>query len=233
MNIDPQQFLDVVRPPLAEGDAARLAEVVLARWTGRDLCPLLQCPQRDVRQVVAVTLGLVGDHTCVGSLSQALHDEDEQVNQMAEHGLWSIWFRAGRPAAAQLFHEGVALLSMESHDQAIEKFSDAIAVDPDFAEAYNQRSIAHFLAGRWQPALADGEQAVLRMPTHFGAIAGMGHCHAHLNELEKSHDCYRRALAINPRMPAIARAVERLEQKLYGKAAPANTNTPSPKSARR
>ncbi|MFA9479087.1 tetratricopeptide repeat protein [Phycisphaerales bacterium AB-hyl4] len=219
--IEPQHFLDVVRPPLAQGDAAELARAVLERWSARDVCVLLQCPQQDVRRVAAVVIGLVGDGSCIGCLTHALHDTDEQVNQMAEHGLWSIWFRASQPAAAQPFHEGVALLSMECQDDAIRKFTQAIDADPDFAEAYNQRSIAHFLAGRWQAALDDGHETIARMPIHFGAIAGMGHCHAHRNELDHALACYRRALAINPRMPAIARAVERLEHKLHGVPVPA------------
>lgn len=223
MKIDPKEFLAVVHDPLAAGDAAALADAVRERWPARALCELLHCPQCDVRRVVAVALGLIGDPSCLGPLTRALHDADEQVNEMAEHGLWSIWFRASRPAAARPFHEGVALVSMECYQEAVDKFAEAAAIDPDFAEAHNQSGIARFLLGQWQSSLRDSEQAVLRMPGHFGAISGMGHCYAHLNDLEQALDCYRGALAINPRMPAIARAVHRLEVKLLGKPAHARS----------
>jgi tetratricopeptide (TPR) repeat protein len=49
------------------------------------------------------------------------------------------------------------------------------------------------------------------MPTHFGAIAGMGHCYTQLGQLDQALECYRRALEINPRMSTIARMIDRLE----------------------
>ena len=53
------------------------------------------------------------------------------------------------------------------------------------------------------------------VPSHFGAIAGMGHCLTELSELTKALCCYRQSLAINPRMPAISSAVDPLEHKLH------------------
>jgi tetratricopeptide (TPR) repeat protein len=214
MQVDPVQFMQVVRPALASGDATRLAEEVRSRWTPRQLCGLLGHPKTDIRRVTAITLGLVGDRGCVGCLARALHDEDEQVNQMAEHGLWSIWFRSGKPAASKPFSDGVALLCAESYPQAMEKFEEAFRIDPNFAEAYNQCAIAHFFLGEWEPSIRDCERTIKLMPSHFGAVSGMGHCYAQVGELKKALQCYRRALAINPRMPAIARAVRRLQAKL-------------------
>ncbi len=54
---------------------------------------LLGDPDVDVRRVAAFTIGLVGDQSATACLAQALHDVDLQVNQMAEYGLMSIWFR--------------------------------------------------------------------------------------------------------------------------------------------
>lgn len=214
MQVNPGEFLAVVRPALETGDAARLAEEVRQRWTPRQLCSLLGSRDLDVRRVTAVTLGLVGDSTCVGCLARALHDDDDQVNQMAEHGLWSIWFRAGSPAAAKPFSRGVQNLCAEDYRAATAEFDEATRIDPEFAEAYNQCAIAHFFLGEWRESLADCERAVRLMPSHFGAISGMGHCYAHLGDLPAALRCYRRAVAINPRMPAIERAIERLQLKL-------------------
>lgn len=230
MSVDPDQFLYFVRHPLARGDATALAQAVLARWKPAELCPLLSCPDVDVRRVAAVVLGLVGGRSCVDCLAQALHDPDHQVNQMAEHGLWAIWFRLGDPQAAKPFQEGVTLLAAESYAGAIRRFERAIAVDPSFAEAYNQCAIAHFLLGQWQASLEDARMAVERMPVHFGAMAGMGHCYAHLGDLNQALACYRRALAINPQMHAIAQAVERLQGKLQCDAAPSLTTSKPPRS---
>lgn len=214
MSVDPQHFLQLVRQPLEAGDATALAELVLKRWRPQELGVLLRHSAVDVRRVAAVTLGLVGNRSCVGCLSRALHDPDEQVNEMAEHGLWAIWFRSSKPEAAQPFREGMALVASEAYGEAIEKFQEAIRLDPEFAEAHNQCSIAHFFLGQWHDSLESCRKALSLVPTHFGAMAGVGHCYTHLGKLRKALECYRRALSLNPRMTAIARAVQRLESQL-------------------
>ena len=209
--IEPSEFLRIVRPALEAGDAALLAQAVQVRWRPDELCRLLRDGEKDVRRVAAVTLGLIGDMQSVPCLTRALRDEDEQVNQMAEHGLWSIWFRSGDPKAAEPFRDGVALLSTESFDKAITKFHLATQIDPTFAEAYNQCGIAHYFLGQWKAAIADCRRTIRLVPAHFGATAGMGHCYAQYGKLREALRCYRRAMRINPRMTAIADAIERLE----------------------
>lgn len=214
MSIDPNEFLAVVRPALAQSDAAAVADAVRQRWRPCDVCSLLTASNVDARRVAAVVAGLIGDRACLGPLARALHDKDEQVNEMAEHGLWAIWFRSGHPKAAQPFHDGIHLLSEERYDEALKKFQQAIAIDPDFAEAYNQCALAWFFLGGWGRSIGCCRQALCRMPTHFGAMAGMGHCHTHLDQLDQALLCYQRSLAINPRMPGIADAIERLQGRL-------------------
>ena len=51
------------------------------------------------------------------------------------------------------------------------------------------------------------------MPCHFGAIAGMGHAYTQMGELSRALTHYRKALAINPRMPAIIGMIQRLEER--------------------
>ena len=214
MQVDATEFLAAVLPALEAGDARRLAQAVRYRWKPRQICSLLRNADPDVRRVAAMALGFVGDRSSVEFLTRALHDEDKQVNQMAEHGLWSIWFRSGDAKASQPFSQGVAMLSAECYVAAVDSFRRAIAIDPEFAEAYNQCAIAHFFLSDWREAINDCDQTLALMPAHFGAMSGMGHSFVHLGELDKAFLCYRKALAINPRMLAIARAIQRLEAKV-------------------
>lgn len=209
--VDPAEFLKLTVPALRSGDAAALAQMVRLRWKARDLCPLLRNANTDVRRVAAVTLGLVGDMRVVSCLTGALHDSDLQVNQMAEHGLWSIWFRSGAVDSHQPFREGVAMLAAESYPQAVQCFIKATQIDPQFAEAFNQQAIALFFMTEWEQAINCCRSAITLIPVHFGAIAGMGHCYTQLGELRRALACYRRALEINPRMPAIQQMIQRLE----------------------
>jgi len=45
-----------------------------------------------------------------------------------------------------------------------------------------QRAIVHYLSERFDESVEDCHRTVSRMPAHFGAWAGMGHCYAHLGK---------------------------------------------------
>lgn len=206
-----EEFLSVVRPALDGGDAEALACAVADRWSARDICCLLGHRDADVRATVVVTLGIVGDRSVVGCLIRCLHDNDVRVNQFAEDALWSIWFRIGNAAAYDTFHQGVMALADDDWDVAISAFEHAVAADPEFAEAYNQLAIAHYLSGDWNASIEACRKTLALMPTHFGAMAGLGHCYAHVGKPQQAIDCYRRALSINPRMAPIREAMRDLQ----------------------
>ncbi len=212
--IDGQAFLNLTLPAIRNCDAATLAQSVLSRWTPAQICKLLKHANVDVRRVATVTMGMIGDMSHNSCLTHALSDADRQVNQMAEHALWSIWFRSGSPQAARPFREGLEHLSADQHETAIQKFHQATTVDPDFAEAYNQWGIACFLAARYDESIKACRRAIQLVPTHFGAISGMGHCFAQLGELNLALRCYRRARRINPHLEGIADAITRLQTKI-------------------
>jgi len=212
--IDGQAFLAASLPAIKKCDAAALAKAVLNRWTSGQVCRLLKHANVDVRRVATVTMGMIGDMSHNNCLTHALSDADHQVNQMAEHALWSIWFRSGSSKAAKPFREGLALLSADEYEEAIAKFHEATAIDPNFAEAHNQCGIASFLAGNYDASIKACRKAIQLVPTHFGAIAGMGHCFAQHGELNLALRCYRRARRINPHIEGIADAIASLQTKI-------------------
>jgi tetratricopeptide (TPR) repeat protein len=209
--VDPRLLIELVVPALREGRAEAVAETVLARWQPEQLCPLLEHDEVDVRRVAAITLGLVGDAAVTDCLLKALHDPDLQVNRMAEHGLWSIWFRSCHPRAAEPFRLGVGMVAQDHYERALGYFRRAQEIDGGFAEAFNQCAVAHFFLQEWTESLEDCLETLERVPRHFGALAGMGHCYTQLDELDRAADCYRHALLINPRMPAIRTAIEGID----------------------
>jgi tetratricopeptide (TPR) repeat protein len=211
---DPQQFIDAVRPALQKGDAQGVSAAIQQLCRPHELCGLLRHSDLEVRKTAVVVLGLVGDRSVIGCLTRCLHDDDHQVHQFAEDALWSIWFRCGNAEATRHFHEGLLALAEEELDRAAACFVRSTEADPDYAEAYNQLAIAHYLRQDWLESMIACRQTLALMPTHFGALAGLGHVYAHRGELTPAVDCYRRALAINPHMSSIAQAKAKLEKRL-------------------
>jgi tetratricopeptide (TPR) repeat protein len=104
-------------------------------------------------------------------------------------------------------------MSRREFDAAKSYCTEAIRIDPDFAEAYNQRAIVHYLQEEFQKSIDDCWRATERMPCHFGAWAGMGHCYAHLGQHSEALESYQRALEINPYLDCVKQAVQELKSK--------------------
>ena len=212
--IDAQEFISAVEPSLSQGNVEEALGLVRARWSPSQVVLLLRDKSSDVRKVAALALALVGDWQTIGPLAVALHDADAMVVQVAEHALWSVWFRLGSPRAVQLVKCGNQHLHHGNYVCALEKFSQAIQEDPTFAEAFNQRAIAHYLCERFADSIDDCKAALARVPQHFGAMSGMGHCHAHRGEWREARHCYRLTLAIHPRLEGIQCSLEEIERLL-------------------
>jgi tetratricopeptide (TPR) repeat protein len=212
--IDPKEFISTLGPSLCGGRVEEALAHVRNRWTPCQIMALLQNKCPDVRKVAALALSLVGDASAIQPLAVALHDADAMVTNVAEHALWSIWFRIGNPRAVSLVKCGNNHLHHGNYVCALEKFSHAIQEDERFAEAYNQRAIAHYLSERFEDSIADCKMALNLIPQHFGAMSGMGHCHSHLGQWREARHCYRLALAIHPRLEGIEGSLHEIERLL-------------------
>ena len=65
-----------------------------------------------------------------------------------------------RETAEKFFEQGEEFLRNEVWASAVEEFSKAISVDPDFAEAYINRGLAYYSAGDDEAAISDFETAL-------------------------------------------------------------------------
>ena len=213
--IDPVDFIARVQPLLERKDAEALATLLKHRYTKEQIVTLLHSTHRDARKVATLAISLVGTPCCLHKLAPLLKDPDPMVYQLAEHAMWSIFFRSGRtPEANKHLCRGTKAMNGRDFDAALEHIGRALAEDPGFAEAYNQRAIVRYLQERYEESIDDCGRTVENMPLHFGAWAGMGHCHAHLGRLRDAVECYRRALSINPHLDGIPQTIQELQKRI-------------------
>ncbi|HMO26075.1 MAG TPA: tetratricopeptide repeat protein [Tepidisphaeraceae bacterium] len=201
--IEPADFVRRVTPALHAKDLPGLFALCKRHWSIDQIVSLVTCPDHDARKCAALALSLVGDRCCLPALVRVLKDPDPMINQMAEHALWSIWFRLGSPEANHQLARGTQAITRRDLEHALRHFSKAIELSPDFAEAYNQRAIVHYLTERFDLSADDCRRAVEFNPDHFGAWAGLGHCLAYLGELEEAVSAYERALHVNPHLGCV------------------------------
>ncbi|GIW77621.1 MAG: hypothetical protein KatS3mg104_2684 [Phycisphaerae bacterium] len=211
--VDPKQFVQILQPVLEAQDWDRLMRTLKSNWTSDQVLDFLKCDDCDARKIAALAVGLIGQSCCLPELQRKLMDEDRMVVQMAEHAMWQIWFRGGAcEEANKCLARGAEALNRQQLDQAIRHLNRAIELSPDFAEAYNQRAIAHYLAERYEESIADAKKVVKLMPLHFGAWSGLGHAYLALGRLHEAKQAYEKALEVNPHLECVAELVQELRQ---------------------
>jgi tetratricopeptide (TPR) repeat protein len=172
----------------------------------------LKKPDPQERRRGALGLEAVGRMDDAPALIAALRDPDEVVRTIAEEALWAVWSRSGDERADELLRRGIAEMGAEHLGDAIATFTRVIELRPDFAEGWNKRATAYYLAGEYRRSLADCKEVIRRNPLHFGALSGYGQIYLQLDEPEKALEYFRRALEVNPNLGGVQSMIERLEQ---------------------
>jgi tetratricopeptide (TPR) repeat protein len=139
------------------------------------------------------------------------------VRGYAERGLWLLWSRSGDAAIDKLMAAGVEHMQAGRLPQAIADFGEVIRRKPAFAEGWNKRATARYLAGDFQRSLADCDEVVKRNPSHFGALSGYGQIYFQLEQFDKALEYWRRALEVNPNMIGVEENIRTTEQLLKEK----------------
>jgi tetratricopeptide (TPR) repeat protein len=147
-------------------------------------------------------------------LEARLRDESEFVRGFAEQGLWLLWGRSGDAAIDQTLARGVEALQDNRQVEAIELFTKVIESSPGFAEGWNKRATAYFLAGEYARSIADCDEVLKRNPHHFGALSGLGEIYLKLDKPEQALQWFRRALEVNPNLLGVEMRIKQLEEQL-------------------
>ena len=143
-----------------------------------------------------------------------LFDEDPTVREIAEQGLWVLWSRSGDAATDALLARGVMEMQTARLTDAVATFSEVIAKQPDFAEGWNKRATALFLAGEFRRSLADCDEVIKRNPNHFGALAGYGQIYFQAEQYQRAVQYWKRALGVNPNMASLRINIREAEERI-------------------
>ena len=145
-------------------------------------------------------------------LQAHLTDTSVEVREVAESGLWQLWSHSGDEKIDALLARGVDEMRGGDLDTAIATFSSIIDRRPDFAEGWNKRATALFLAGDFRRSLADCNEVIKRNPAHFGALAGFGQIYFQLEQYERAIAFWQRALQVNPNLTGVEASIKATEQ---------------------
>ena len=136
-----------------------------------------------------------------------------------EHEIWTIWTRyPDNQAINRQMDRAIKMMNAGRLDDADAMFSAIISRKPAFAEAWNKRATVRFFRGDDAGSSNDILQVIKLEPRHFGALSGLGMIKVREGDLQGALQAYRAAQRINPFLPNIEVIIDKLGQRLNGRA---------------
>jgi tetratricopeptide (TPR) repeat protein len=195
---------------LERQDATKFVRLTAERYSSGTLQRLARHANREVRRAAVLALGFLGDYDCNHTLGCALLDDDRTVRTLADNSIREVWGRAGAEAERRELRTIVRLNAAQMYKDALGRATWLIERAPWFAEAWQQRAVAHASLGRMVESIRDSHQALEINPYHFVAATSMGQAYLQLGNPVSALECFRRALRLNPGLEGVRAQVERL-----------------------
>ena len=143
--------------------------------------------------------------------------ENREAAKAAERGILRLWLESGSDTIDLLMNRALAATDEEEYPLALDFLDRIITLEPGYAEGWNRRATIHFLNDDYGKAIADLEQVLAIEPRHFGALAGLGTMLRELGHEQLALDAYRQALALDPVMSEVQKAIDELEAESGGR----------------
>ena len=127
--------------------------------------------------------------------------------------IWMLW--STHPTdqkLTSLLDEGSRLVQDQQLTRAIDVFTEAIELDPNWAEAWNKRATVLYMVGEFQKSQNDIDKVLVLEQRHFGALAGQGLVNIQLKNYEKAIKSYEKAQEIYPAMRSPKIMIKQIEE---------------------
>lgn len=122
--------------------------------------------------------------------------ETGQVDEMAAY-------------AQKFYQEAYRLTDQKKNKQAIEKYTQAIDLIPNFFEAIDNRSFCYMNLGKWEKAIEGFQQSLQIMPDSVLALFSIGECLLRLEDYPNARVHFEKALEVEPGNVQIKEFLER------------------------
>ncbi len=98
---------------------------------------------------------------------------------------------------------GLVLEKIGAMPQAIQAYQQAITLEPQWIDAYNNLGNILLIAGELEHAESIYRQAIIEKPKHFGSYLNLGNVLMKRHQFDEAVEIYKKALNLKPRDPDI------------------------------
>jgi tetratricopeptide (TPR) repeat protein len=142
--------------------------------------------------------------------------EDEDSAKAIAEAIERIWALSGSPTVDLLMQRSMRAVAEKDTDLAIKFLDHAVALAPDFVEAFDRRAYVYFLRSDFDHALGDLRRVLALDPNHFKALEALAQILREMGEKKPALKAFRQLLSIHPYRPGAQQAIEELERDVEG-----------------
>lgn len=193
-------------------DSAGFIKQVALHYTVSTLERLAERGDKVTRRAALLALGFLAGYESNAVMGRALRDSDRASRMIAENSIRNLWCRSGEEHHRQQLSRVIRLNSSHEYEAAVRQATLLLREAPNFAEAWNQRAVAHFQLGDFEESIGDCHQTLEINPYHFAAASGMGQCYLHLGHAQPALEAFQRALNLNPSLENVRMQVLKLQR---------------------
>jgi len=147
---------------------------------------------------------------------QLKRENNENAAQITAQQIWRLWFDSGSATVDLLMQWSAKAVKDRKYNVALDFLNQVVALDPKYAEGWNQLATIYYMNGNYAKAMADIDRTLQLEPRHFGALAGMAQIMEVTGHKKRALEAYEKVLAIYPMMRSAQTKVEALSQELAG-----------------
>jgi tetratricopeptide (TPR) repeat protein len=141
----------------------------------------------------------------------------KEAAKAAEDGIWHLWLESGSDTIDLLMIWAMKAMEAKDYATALDFLDRVVIMKPDYAEGWNKRATVYFLMDDYSKSIADIGKTLALEPRHFGALSGLGMIMRELGEDKRAIEAYQRALAVDPNLDGVHKALDELQTKAAGK----------------
>lgn len=149
----------------------------------------------------------------LGALKNAGTETEAAV---LEAHLRQLWLQAGSPAVTLLMARGLRDLKAGANQEAEQDFDSAVALDPNLAEAYDQRARARFQQGKFVDAIQDIQEALKREPRDFLAYRQLAEIAEARRDWAGALAAWQKLIALDPKTPGGEQKLKEFRRRVSG-----------------
>lgn len=184
-----------------------LASRLASSTSADDLVVLIASPNIQYAAASIAALGAVGERFHAAVLQPLLRDSRPVIHRAAEDAIWAIWMRSGTAEGNSDLARAIDEIRDGALAGAFTRLTALVQREPEFAEAHHQRGVVAFLLDQVETASSCFSAALNVERAHFGAMAGLGHAAAAMEDWDGARRAYESVLRIHPRLEGIAEAL--------------------------